>query len=289
MKKSIFKLLMLVAVGALFFTSCEDKNSDEIINSTVISEDETIALVEVDDIADEIDNVVDDVLAEEFGYAGKEEASKNDDSKMHGRPECLTKTIVLQGKNKTVTLDFGDACELPNGHILKGQIVMSFVFDMEARAVTITKTFEGFFFNDVSVTGTNTIVKTWKNDAGNVQSVKTIDVALTWSDGKTATRTGAKTREWIEGKGTRTWGDNVFLITGNVTTTFRDGTVFSSEIMKPLRREMACRFIVSGSVKILKGDRQGTLDYGDGTCDIKATFTNLENEVKEIILRKRKH
>jgi len=76
-----------------------------------------------------------------------------------------------------------------------------------------------------------------------------------------------------------------------VTTTFRDGTIFTSTIStdKPLRREMACRFIVSGVVQISKGDRQGTFDYGDGTCDNKATFTNSKDEVKEITLRKRKH
>jgi len=253
-----------------------------------ISEDDTIALVEADDIADEIDNVVDDILAEEFGLAGKEEASKSGDANKFGRPECLTKTTVWQGDSKSVTLDFGDGCELPNGHILSGQIEMSYIFDLGAKSVTITKEFKDFFFNDVAVVGVNTIVKTWKNNEGNIKSVKTIDVTLTWPDGQTATRTGTRTREWVQGKDTRTWGDNVFLITGNVTTTFND-KVFTSIITKPLRREMACRFIVSGTVEISKGDRQGDLDYGDGTCDNKATFTNKKMEVKEITLRKRKH
>jgi hypothetical protein len=166
---------------------------------------------------------------------------------------------------------------------------MSYIFDRDARSVTITKTFQNFSFNDVTVTGKNIIVKTWRNSDGNIQSVKTIAVTLKWLDGKTAERTGIKTREWVEGKGTRTWGDNVFLITGNVTTTFENGTVFTSEIIVPLRREMACRFIVSGVVEISKGNRQGTLDYGDGTCDNKATFTPLEGVVKEITLRRRKH
>lgn len=286
MKKTKLKLLMVFVTGALIFTGCED--GDGISETEAISEEDTIALVEADDIADEVDNLVDDILAEEFGLAGKEEASKNGETNKFGRPECLTKTIVWQGDSKLVTLDFGDGCELPNGHILSGKIEMSFIFDLGAMSVTITKEFKDFFFNDVAVEGVNTIVKTWKNNEGNIQSVKTIDVTLTWGDNQIATRTGTRTREWIQGKETKTWGDNVFFITGSITTTFND-KVFTSVIKEPLRREMACRFIVSGTVEISKGDRQGTLDYGDGTCDNKATFTNKENEVKEITLRKRKH
>lgn len=289
MKKTIFKLLTVIAIGVLFFTSCEDSGSEEIITTAdLITEDEAIALVESDDIADEIDNVVDDVLAEDFGLVSKDAASKSDAASKKGRPECLTKTIVLEGKSKTVTLDFGEGCELPNGHILSGKIVMSYIFDLDAKSITITKTFQDFFFNDVALDGENTILKTWKNSIGNTQSVKNINVTLTWPDGETAKRVGTRTREWLEGKDTKTWGDNVFSITGNVTTTFKNGTVFTSEIKEPLRREMACRFIVSGTKEISKGERQGILDYGDGSCDNTATFTNLDGEVKEITLRKRK-
>lgn len=284
MKK--LRLLMIFVTSALIFIACE--NGDSIDETASISEDDTIALVEADDIADEIDNVVDDILAEDFGIAGKEEASKSGDAKWYGRPECLTKTIVWRGDSKSVTLDFGDGCELPNGHILSGQIEMSYIFDLNANSITIAREFKDFFFNDVAVEGVNTIVKTWKNYKGNIQSEKTIDVTLIWPDGHTATRNGTRTREWLEGKETKTWGDNVFLISGNVTTTFKNGIVFTSKIIEPLRREMACRFILSGTVEISKGDRQGTLDYGNGTCDNKATFTNMEKKVKEITLRKRK-
>lgn len=289
MKNSVLKLVTIFVVSAFIFSSCEDSVSEEIIlTAGLITEDEAIAIVESDDIADEIDNVVDDVLAEDFGLVSKEDASKNDDANKYGRPECLTKTIVLEGKSKTVTLDFGEGCELPNGHILSGKIVMSYIFDLEAKSITITKSFQDFFFNDVALEGENTILKTWKNSEGNTQSVKNINVTLTWSDGETAKRVGTRTREWLEGKDTKTWGDNVFSITGNVTTTFKNGTVFTSEIIEPLRREMACRFIVSGTKEISKGERQGTLDYGDGSCDNTATFINLDGEVKEITLRKRK-
>jgi len=281
-----FKLLLVFIVSSFVFTSCEDSNSiDE--PQALLTEDQTVALVESDDISDEVDNIVDNFLNEEFTVAGKYEASKSDNSNIGGRPECATKTIVIEGASKTVSLDFGEGCELPNEHILAGKITMNFLFDKESKTTTVTQTFDGFMFNSIAVEGENTIVRTKENENGNPQSVKSINVTLTWPDGETAIKIGTKTREFIKGYDTKTWGDNVFLISGNWAHTFKDGTVFTSKITNSLRREMACRFIVSGTIEIVRANRTGTLDFGDGACDNIATFTNSEGVVTEITLRKR--
>ena len=221
-----FKLFLVFIVTSFVFTACEEANSiDETL--ATINEDQTIALVESDDISDEVDNIVDDFLSEEFAVATKNEASKIELNNIGGRPECVTKTIVLAGNSKTVTLDFGDGCTMPNEHLLTGKIVMSFMFDKESKTTTITQSFEDFTFNSIAVTGENTIVRTKENENGNPQSVKTIHVILTWTDGETATKTGTKTREFIEGHDTKTWGDNVFLISGNWNCTFKISSAFS--------------------------------------------------------------
>lgn len=288
MKKSILNLLTIIVVSGAVFTSCENTNSDDLEGTLQsITEDQTIALVEADDVADEIDSIVDDIVNEDFNLSAKDELSKNEESEKYVKPDCLVKTVVFEGKSKTITLDFGEGCELQNGHIISGIIVISYIFDMDAKTMTITKTFENFFFNEVVVEGENVTERTWKNENGNTASIKTINVTLTWLDGKTATRTGIRTREWLEGKETKTWGDNVYSIKGNITTTFDNGEVFTSIIVEPLRREMTCRFIVSGTVEIFKGERNGTLNFGDGSCDDKATFTNTDGEVTDITLRKR--
>ncbi len=132
---------------------------------------------------------------------------------------------------------------------LSGRTIMSYVKDEEAGTTTITHTFDEFFFNDVAVEGENIIVRVEANENGNPQSTKTIDVTHTWPDGEFNSRAGTKVREWIEGDETKTWADNVYLITGNWTSTFKDGTVFSSNITQALRREMVCRFTVSGTIE----------------------------------------
>jgi len=281
MKFLNLKMLAFFFVSVLLVVSC---NESEVVDlSEPISEDETIALLEVDDVSDEVNNIIDDVIAEEEDLVARTDG----ESKIEDLLPCLTKTIVLTTTTKTITLDFGDGCELPSGNVLSGKIIISYEIDTSIESFTITHTFENFYFNEISVEGGNTIVRVRENENGNPQSTITFGTTLTWPDGEYATREGTKVREWIEGYDTRTFGDNVFLITGNWTATFKDGTIYSSTIIEPLRREMACIFIVSGIIELQKEDRTGTLDFGDGSCDNIAIFTNEEGEVYEIILRGR--
>ncbi|MDO9274653.1 MAG: hypothetical protein Q7T92_03780 [Lutibacter sp.] len=272
------KLLVLFIVGNFIFTSCS--NSDTVDLSEPISADETIALVEMDDISDEVNNVIDDYFAADEQLLSKsEEESKTDDLLT-----CVTRTIVITDTLKVVTLDFGDGCELPSGNVLSGKIIMSYSIDPNLLTLTITYTYENFYFNEILVEGENIIVRIRENENGNPQSTLTYNTTMTWPDGVYASKQGTKIREWIEGSDTRIFGDNVFLITGNWTVTFSDGTIFSSNIIVPLRREMACRYIVSGIVEVQKLDIKGTLDFGDGSCDDKAILTNVAGETSEITL-----
>tara|TARA_R110001583_G_scaffold52821_1_gene163630 strand:+ start:10063 stop:10911 length:849 start_codon:yes stop_codon:yes gene_type:complete len=277
---------LVFVLGSLVFTSCENNDAIGVVES--ISEEETIALVELEDISDEMDNIVDDLLIEDFATSNKEVSSKDDGNNHGGMPDCVTKTVDMVGTTKTVTIDFGDACELPNGHMLSGKIIMVYVYDENSATVVITITYDGFYFNEVAVEGSKSIVRTRENENGNPQSINTINITLTWPDGEFISKEGTKTREWIEGYDTRTWSDNVYLITGSWTSIFKDGTLFSGTVIEALRREMSCRFIVSGIVEIVRGETRGVLNFGDGTCDNSAVFTDSEGVETEIILRRRK-
>ncbi|NQV77582.1 MAG: hypothetical protein HQ490_04415 [Lutibacter sp.] len=280
MKISNLKLLTFFFVSAIVFVSC---NNDTVDVSEPISADEAIALAEVDDVSDEINNIIDDFFVEnEDGVKSSDTESKTEDLL-----PCVTKTIELINTTKTITLDFGEGCELPNGNVLRGKIIMSYAIDSDVHSLTITHTYENFYFNDISIEGGNTIIRVRENDNGNLQSTITFNTTLTWPDGVFASREGTKTREWIEGYDTRTFGDNVFLITGNWKATFKDGTELSANVLEPLTREMACRFIISGVLEMQKGDSAGVLDFGDGSCDNVATFTNQADEEFEITLKGR--
>jgi hypothetical protein len=66
----------------------------------------------------------------------------------------------------------------------------------------------------------------------------------------------------------------VSFISGSASGTDRSGKKFTVDINTPLRREMGCRWIVSGVQTITpEGKKARTIDYGDGTCDDKAKVT----------------
>ena len=161
---------------------------------------------------------------------------------------------------------------------------MSYIADIDAMSLVITYNLEDFFIDDIQFAGTKTVTRQKANDNGNPQYTMDLDLIVTFADGTQASRTGTKTREWIEGSFNGNWGDNVFLITGTWQTNFANGNTHSTTITTELRREASCRFLVSGMVDLVRTNYSGTLDYGDGECDNTAVFTNADGEEREILL-----
>ncbi len=274
MKLSIIALALI----GLVFTSCTD--SEAVIDDTTSSEVDLKAVeeeAEVDKISDETSAIIEEAfLMEEFP------ATKSSAIDRY-LPDCVTITVVIVQNMKTVTIDFGDGCELRNGNFVSGKIILEYEKD---PGVSVMKSFEfdGFTFNDKSVEGSGSILRERSNENGNPQSTRTGDVTVTWPDGSFANKNGTKTREMIEGQGTPAWGDNVFLITGNWNFTKKDGTELSAEVLEPLRRELACKFLVSGIIDLNKNENNAVLNYGDGECDDLATVSINGGEEIEIHL-----
>ncbi|MDJ0645621.1 MAG: hypothetical protein QNJ57_06495 [Flavobacteriaceae bacterium] len=279
MKKQKMKLsIIALALIGLVFTSCTD--SEAVIDDTTSSEVDLKAVeeeAEVDKISDETSAIIEEAfLMEEFP------ATKSSAIDRY-LPDCVTITVVIVQNMKTVTIDFGDGCELRNGNFVSGKIILEYEKD---PGVSVMKSFEfdGFTFNDKSVEGSGSILRERSNENGNPQSTRTGDVTVTWPDGSFANKNGTKTREMIEGQGTPAWGDNVFLITGNWNFTKKDGTELSAEVLEPLRRELACKFLVSGIIDLNKNENNAVLNYGDGECDDLATVSINGGEEIEIHL-----
>ena len=201
-------------------------------------------------------------------------------------PDCVTVSVVLNQGMREVTLDFGEGCELPTGNLVSGKVNLSYILDLEAASNRVELTLEDFTFNDVLVEGDANIVRVRSNESGNPQGTANATFVATWPNGDTASFTGTRTREWIEGFGTGFWGDNVFLITGKRTYISRAGNEFVKEVITPLRRELSCRFIVSGVLDISRLGNTARLDFGDGSCDAKGTLTYADGTEEEVYLRR---
>ncbi|WP_421807865.1 hypothetical protein [Flagellimonas sp.] len=289
MKKRL-KSIHLTGIASLFtgtlllmFVSCskDSSNEEELTTSEIMSATELQFSDETDMITEEIMSIAEDVYAtEEIAATSKGNYSSD------YLPECVTVSVVLNQGMREVSLDFGEGCELPTGNMVSGKVNLSYVLNLEAASNRVELTLEDFTFNDVLVEGDATIVRVRSNESGNPQGTANATFVATWPNGDTASFTGTRTREWIEGFGTGFWGDNVFLITGKRTYISRAGNEFVKEVITPLRRELACRFIVSGVLDISRLGNTARLDFGDGSCDAKGTLTYANGTEEEVYLRR---
>ena len=68
--------------------------------------------------------------------------------------------------------------------------------------------------------------------------------------------------------------DDVFSTSGNSTGKDRNGKNYTVKINSPIIKRMACPYMESGTLDITpEGSTVRTIDYGNGTCDSKATIT----------------
>ena len=284
LKKMNIAGIMLLAT--LLFISCEKDESTDSLGDEFAQEEtfETADLQASDEselISEEIMNIGEDVYTSDEIQSTSKGSYDSD-----FLPDCVTITTVITSTTKEKTIDFGDGCELPNGNFLSGIIYLSYEKDMELAQKTLSLSLENFTFNGVAVEGGASILRMRANENGNPQSDAEAEFSAEWPDGSTASFTGNRTREWIEGYGTDFWGDNVYLITGMGTWTGPLGNVFVKEVVVPLRRELACRFIVSGVLEISRNEETASLDFGDGSCDAVGILTLPNGEEKEIFLRR---
>ncbi len=287
MKRSLRFLNLATAamVSALVLVSCSKEEEAPVLETDQEKFEvaELTASDESEMISDEVLTIAEDV------YATDELANHAKGYNSDYLPDCVTITTVITSTTKEKTIDFGDGCELPNGNVLSGIIYLSYSKDMDLAQKTLSLSLENFTYNGVAVEGGASIVRQRANENGNPQSDAEAEFSATWPNGHTASFSANRTREWIEGYGSGFWGDNVFLISGSATYTGPAGNVFSKQTITPLRKEMACRFIVSGILEFSRNELTASLDFGDGSCDAVGILTYPNGESEEIFLRRFKH
>lgn len=270
-----------------FFVGC---TSDETINSSkTISADDAVANSEIDASVDDVSSIVEDQFSVQQSLV-----SRTTEPVKSILPLCATITTVAGTDTYTKTIDFGTlGCTMPNGNVLKGKIIISFSKSSTLGLRTISYVLENFYHNDKLIEGNKTITHEMKSTEllATVHPVTThsIDVKVTFPDGKVYTRIGTRVREMTEGFATvGNWEDNVFLVWGYDITTFPNGSKYTSTIKTPLQFNSSCNmpFPVKGVVEITKNDVLATLNYGNGECDNLATMTT-GGVTKEIVLKRK--
>jgi hypothetical protein len=283
-------LLFTTLLSITFFIGC---NTNEPVNQTsaAISTDIVVTNSDIDASIDDVS-----IIAEDQFDMQKSMTAKTSIGRVSILPPCAIITTVLTNDTWTRTIDFGSqGCALHNGNIVKGKIIISFTKDFTTPIKTITYSLVGFYHNGKLIEGTKTLTHELKSTdllaAIHPVTTHSIDMKITYPDGKIYTRIGTRVREMVEGMTTITnWEDNVFLVWGYNITTFPNGEKYTFTTTKEnaLRIAMTCKmpFPVKGINEVLKNDHKAVLDFGNGSCDDLATITIDGGVTKEIHLKR---
>jgi hypothetical protein len=272
------KVLLFGLLVALSITSCS-KNEEPVAETTFTLEEASVN-AKFDIMNDDVSKVVEEQLTPDEGITGRSTASA-----ASFLPTCaqVTRvpdfgTIPAVGDVIIKTIDFGTTgCPLPNGNVLKGKIIITFVYQPNATSHTINYEFVNFFHNAIKIVGNKNFTRTLSAATAASPShpivTMNLNMTITLPDGRIFTRIGTRVREIIEGYSTVMLSDNVYKITGNWTTTFPNSSIQTSTITQPLIVKLNCNNITKGVVTFVRNTNIATLDYGDGSCDNQAIFT----------------
>jgi hypothetical protein len=268
MKKNLFYpgILSLLLFSFLLTSCSKDEAADETIANTTAD----LSFVEESKLVSQTDATSEGVvhMMETAFMEIEEESGRN----LSLFPDCVTITISNENGVTFVTLDFGLGCELQNGAVVSGIVNITYG-PIQNDTRTITYTLENFTWNNKDIAGGATIFRELSNASGNPQSTVHVDLQIYFPSGLVIQRDATRVREWIEGFGTGSWQDNVWLVTGSRDVVSNTGFSHTGVITDALRREATCPHFVSGIIDITRNGNQGTLNFGDGTCDNIAILT----------------
>jgi hypothetical protein len=287
MKKTINLTTWFLAfslIGALTLSSCKKDNSVSSVTDNdpielAATQEATAQEAETEAQFDDVFNITASMNASQVGedlgvtanVSGLFELGSTTTS---NTTPCFTITVVPNIPGvfpKTVTIDFGNGCLGRDGKFRKGKIVSIYTNPMMVPGAKVSTTFIRYSVDSFNIEGTHITENTSRS---NMQGWK-VDVI----DGKITNTVTNRWIKWnstknvlqIEGNGTPRFPlDDVYKITGYGRGSNSGGHTWAALVMEPLIKKFTCRWIVKGTVKLLRDGREALLDYGDGRCDNQA-------------------
>jgi len=281
MKKNVLSFSVTLLLFCFLITSCDDDTESTTEQDVVSTEDGEVSSTEVVTQSEQEDtesavNEINGIVGDNFGVdTGTNKSADIDDE---GKAtDCIDLTSEEdEDGNVVLTIDYGDGCELEDGDIISGRIIVTYNTQTEDE-ILIDYELEDLVYNDIIVTGSAEAVYDFENEDGNLVYTSTSEFDFAWPDGLTATDVTTYSTETIfeDGEDEDFFGFYT-VVTGSGETSYSNGDLYTFEITTPLRSEFRCRYYVSGTVVFTENSETTTLDYGDGECDNLATETDSE-------------
>lgn len=281
--RKIIYILSFMMVASVLFYSCEKDESGNKLS------EEDVALVEDDALADALFSDIYDAVEYAEMIVDNQLYSAQVKSQEIVTDSCPTIMVDYPDTTnwpKVITIDYGDTdCTGFYGQTRRGKIIITVTGRYRMTGAQKTVTLDGYYINDIHVEGTKTVTNNGMNENDNMTfTIELVGGKVTTPNDIVIEREFTRTREWIAGDKTLNRWDDVYSITGNASGKNFKGESYTRTILIPLEWAASCRFIKSGSIESVVGDKTPVLlDYGDGECDNEATLTK-DGETRTILL-----
>jgi len=256
----IIKISIFALVAMLFFACSSD------LENTLSQENELDAVTAKTIVtSSELSGFADDILADIFEANVSGKSTKNVD--------CYTSETLGQ----TTTITFTD-CVIEDSEPVNGTLIAEYFIDGLTIGLRITYTDLSVGANQIS--GTREMYIGSSNEAGMSSIPIETDMQLVLEDGTVITEKGSKIL-WYTTDMTQ---EQKIALAGEWAVT-KNGKEYQVIIENNLETTLPCEYISKGLLYIYEGDVFASIDFGDGTCDNIALFTDPNGTTEEINLR----
>ena len=256
----VLKFAAYAIIGLLTLAACSDDAED---NGTLEQE---LTQVEVQTIleTDELTSAVDEALADLFANSsptGRSTGTAN---------ECYSAEYTETGFTATF-----NNCVLNETENVNGTLTVT--YGLEENSASFTATFVDFYVGTIKVNGTRTFTVVGSEQETSVSFTITSNISVEFADGETISENGTKTFALVFEEGQ----DTLWNLSGEWTVQL-DGNTYT--ISGNVSKNLICEYWTMGSMTVNKNGLAIDVDFGDGTCDDKATITYPNGVTEEIDL-----
>ncbi len=276
-------LTILFVAAVVTLSSCSD--DEEEIQTPQQQIDLAVASIEDDALATAEFSSITEIVLDESSFV---DASGDYEKNSENLPDCVT--INYDRPTRTLVIDFGTTgCVGRDGLMRTGTITAVFSRPLRLPGATASVSLNGYSVEGIEIEGTKVITNQTETEGMRSFNVTVTGASITTPDGRNRSWNSDFTVTRTEGAGNLRPYDNVYEVTGSSSGTDRNGNAFSRVINRPLvkDRQIGClRNFVAGELTVQNSALQSdvVIDFGDGTCDRRATVT-YNGRTREVRLR----
>jgi len=211
-----------------------------------------------------------------IGESGTKEHIKQ--LKVNGNVTCATVTLDDTTKThwpKTVTVDYGNGCvDLSDGKLKSGKLLLEFDQYWDNQGATMTLSTSDYKEDGMLIKGKVVATNNGATGTANLISVDIADASCTTSNWEILYESTRDYKFTDVNNTPNDLLDDIVELDGNANGTNRKGENYTVEVLETIIKDPSCEFIGKGVMQITpEGKAPRTVDFGDGTCDNKATIT----------------